>query len=71
MSQENNRSREIFDEMVMEGFKGIKRIMEAEDLQDSLSDRDIQKVAVGIGRLMQNWVEFMKLATRGKNTKAD
>jgi hypothetical protein len=64
-----DRSKQIFDEMVLEGFKGVKRVMEVEDLQDSLSETDIQKVAGAIAKSMVNWCEFMRLATRGKEIK--
>ncbi len=66
MSQ--NNSKQIFDEMVMAGFNGVKRIMEAEDLQDSLTAEDAQKVGEGVGKLMVNWVEFVKMASRGKHS---
>lgn len=59
-------SKQIYDEMVLGGFKGVKRVMEAEDLQDSLTSEDAHKIAVAIEKGIVNWVEFVKLASRGK-----
>lgn len=59
-------SKEIFDEMVLAGLKGVQRIMEVEDLQDVLTPEDAKKVGEAIAKGIVNWVEYMKLATRGK-----
>lgn len=62
-----NKNKQVFDELVLEGFKGVKKIMEYENLENVLTKDDIDKVAAAIGASMVNWVSFMKLATKGKN----
>ncbi len=61
--------KQIFDEMVMAGCKGVQRIMEIENLEDSLTPADCQKVGSEIAKFMVNWVEYMKVATKGQSNE--